>query len=137
MSDQADLREQPIGELLKRLSQETTSLVKMELDLAKAEMAQKGKDAGRGAGELGAAGIAALLMLGSLTACLIAALDTQMKTWIAALIVTVLWAAVAGVLALKGKKDLQHAGPAVPEQTLETVKEDVQWAKNPTRSART
>lgn len=124
-----DLRERPVGELLKQLSQETTTLVRQELELAKAEMSQKGKEAGTGLGLLGGAGVASLLALIALTLTLIFLLDTFMKHWIAALIVTVLWAAVAGVLALQGKNKVQEAGPPVPEQTVETVKEDVQWAK--------
>jgi hypothetical protein len=130
-----DLREQPIGELLKQLSQETTTLVRQELELAKAEMTEKGKQAGVGAGLLGGAGVAALLALGALTACLIALLDTAMETWLAALIVTAVWGAIAAVLALRGRDRVQDAGPAVPEQTIETVKEDVQWAKTQTPSA--
>jgi hypothetical protein len=130
-----DLREQPIGELLKSLSEETTRLVKLELDLAKAEVTQKGKQAGVGAGLLGGAGVAGLLALGALTAFLIALLSEWMDTWLAALIVTVLWAAVAGVLALRGKERVQEAVPPAP-QTVETVKEDVQWAKTQTPSAR-
>ncbi len=130
-----DLREQPIGDLLKRLSQETTTLVRQELELAKAEMTEKGKKAGIGAGLIGGAGVATLLALGALTACLIALLDTFMVLWLAALIVTVVWAAVAAVLALQGRDRVQDAGPAVPEQTIETVKEDVQWAKTQTPSA--
>ena len=131
-----DLRERPIGELLKQLSEETTTLVKQELDLAKAEMTQKGKQAGTGVGLLGGGGVAGLMALIALTLTLIYLLDTFMKTWIAALIVTVLWGAVAGALALKGKKELQEVNPA-PEQTIETVKEDVQWAKTQKPSART
>ena len=131
-----DLREEPIGELLKRLSNETTQLVKMELDLAKAEMTQKGKEAGKGAGFLSGGAIAGLMALGALTAFLILLLDGAMPNWLAALIVTVLWAAIAGGLALSGKKKLEHAGPPAPEQTIETVKEDVQWAKTQTPSAR-
>lgn len=131
-----DLREEPIGDLLKRLSNETTTLVKMELDLAKAEMTQKGKEAGIGAGFLSGGAVAGLLALGSLTAFLILLLDGAMANWLAALIVTVLWAAVAGVLALQGRNKLQDTTPA-PEQTIETVKEDVQWAKTQKPSART
>ena len=131
-----DLRDEPIAELLKRLSNETTHLVKMELELAKAEMTQKGKQAGTGVGLLGGGGVAGLMALIALTLTLIYLLDTFMKTWIAALIVTVLWGAVAGALALKGKKELQEVNPA-PEQTIETVKEDVQWAKTQKPSART
>jgi len=135
--DHGDLREEPIGELLKRLSNETTTLVKMELDLAKAEMTQKGKEAGLGAGFLGGAGVVGLLALGSLTAFLILLLDGAMPNWLAALVVTLLWGAVAGVLALQGKNKLQEAGPPAPEQTIETVREDVQWAKTQKPSART
>src|SRR5215218_4082282 len=90
--DRDDLRERSVGELLKQLSQETTTLVRKELELAKAEVTEKGKQAGVGAGMFGGAGVAGLLALGSLTACLIALLATGLKVWIAALIVTVLWA---------------------------------------------
>jgi uncharacterized membrane protein YqjE len=129
-------RDRPIGELLKQLSQETTTLVRQELDLAKAEMAQKGKQAGVGAGMFGGAGAAALLGLGALTATAIAALDSAMPLWLAALIVAVIWLALAGVLALTGKTKLQQATPTVPEQTQQSVKEDVEWAKTHARSAR-
>jgi uncharacterized membrane protein YqjE len=131
------LREQPIGELLKQLSQETTTLVRQELELAKAEMAEKGKKAGKGAGMFGGAGVVGFLALGALTAALILALDTGMKAWLAALIVGLVYAAIAGVLALTGKKEVQQATPPVPEQTVETLKEDVEWAKTQKPSART
>ena len=130
-------REQPIGELLKQLSQETTMLVRQELDLAKAEMAEKGKKAGRGAGMFGGAGVVGLLALGALTAALILALDTGMEAWLAATCVGLVYAAIAGVLALRGRKEVQQATPPVPEQTVESVKEDVEWAKTRTPSART
>jgi uncharacterized membrane protein YqjE len=132
--DQEHLREQSIGDLLKQLSQETTTLVRKELELAKAEVTEKGKQAGVGAGMFGGAGVAGLLALGSLTAFLIALLATAMEVWIAALIVTVLWAAVAGVLALVGRNKVQEATPPAP-QTVETIKEDVQWAKTQKPSA--
>jgi hypothetical protein len=124
-----DLRERPLGELLRMLSQETTTLVKQELDLAKAEVQQKGKQAGVGAGFLGGAGVAALLALGALTACLILALANVMPDWLAALIVAAVWGAVAAVLALRGRDKVKDAAPPVPEQTAETLKEDVEWAK--------
>jgi hypothetical protein len=130
-----ELREQPIGDLLKQLSQETTTLVKQELDLAKAEMSVKAKEGGKGAGLLGGGAVAALLFLGALTATLIGLLDTAMKFWLAALIVTVIWGAVAAVLALQGKNKLQEAVPPVPEQTQDSVKEDVAWAKTRAKSA--
>jgi uncharacterized membrane protein YqjE len=129
-----ELREQSIGDLLKMLSQDTATLVRKEVELARAEVTETGKRAGLGAGMFGGAGVAGLLALGSLTACLIALLATAMDVWIAALIVTVLWAAVAGVLALAGRKKVQEATPPV-EQTVETIKEDVEWAKTRTPSA--
>ena len=99
-SVQDDLRDRPVGELLKELSTQTTTLVSQELELAKAEMAEKGKRAGLGAGMFGGAGLFGLLALGALTACLIAALATGMDVWLAALIVAVAYAAVAAVLAI-------------------------------------
>jgi hypothetical protein len=133
---QSDLRERPIPELLKELSTQTTTLVRQELELAKAEMAEKGKRAGLGAGMFGGAGVFGLLALGALTACLIAALATAMDLWLAALIVALVWAAVAGGLALLGKQKTQEAVPPAPEQAIESAKEDVQWAKNRAKSAR-
>jgi uncharacterized membrane protein YqjE len=128
-------REQSIGELVKDLANQTSTLVRQEIDLAKAEMTERGKRAGKGAGMLAGGAVAALLALGALTACLIAALDLAMPTWLAALIVAVVYAAIAGVLAQVGRKQVQEAAPPVPEETIESVKEDVQWAKTRTRSA--
>ncbi len=132
-----DLRERPIGELLKQLSEETTTLVRKELDLAKAEMTEKAKEAGKGAGMFGAAGILGFLALGALTAFFILLLDGAVPNWAAALIVAAVYAAIAGVLALTGKNKVQEATPPMPEQTVETIKEDVQWAKTQKPSART
>jgi hypothetical protein len=129
-----DARERPIGELVKDLSTQTSTLVRKEIELARAEIQQKGKVAGKGAGMLAGAAVAGLLALGALTAALIALLDKAMDTWIAALIVMALWAVVALVLAKSGQQALQRATPPAP-QTVETVKEDIQWAKNPTGSA--
>jgi hypothetical protein len=134
-TDHDDLREQSIGELLKRLSEETSTLVRQELELAKAEATQKGKEAGVGAGLFGGAGIAGLLALGALTAAIILALDLAMAGWLAALIVAVVYGAIAGVLAMRGRDRFKQASPPVPEQTIETVKEDARWAKTQARSA--
>jgi hypothetical protein len=131
-----DLRERPIGELLKQLSAETTRLVHQELELAKAELAQKGKQAGMGAGLFGAAGAIGLLAAAALTACFILALAAVMPAWLAALIVAVGYGAVAAILALRGRDRVKQAVPSVPEQTIETVKEDVQWAKTQMPSAK-
>ena len=134
--DPGDLRERPIGELLKQLSEETTRLVHQELELAKAELAQKGRQAGLGAGLFGAAGAIGLLAAAALTACFILALDAAMPAWLAALIVAVVYGAVAAVLALRGRDRVKQAVPPVPEQTIETVKEDMEWAKTQMPSAK-
>jgi MFS family permease len=131
----ADPRDQPIGELVKDLASETSTLVRQEIDLAKAEMTERGKRAGKGAAILGAAALVGLLAAGALTAFLIAALDLAMATWLAALVVTVVLGAIAAALALTGRKQIQEAAPPVPEQAIDSVKEDVQWAKTRTRSA--
>ncbi|HEV2723323.1 MAG TPA: phage holin family protein [Thermoleophilaceae bacterium] len=123
------------ADLLKRLSDQTVTLVRQELELAKAEVTEKGKQAGLGAGILGGAGLFGLLALGALTACLVMALDTGMEAWLAALIVAAVYGAIAAVLALTGKNKVREAAPAVPEETLETVKEDVEWAKTQKQSA--
>ena len=130
-----DLREESLPDLLKRLSNETTTLVKQELDLAKAEMAEKGKKAGKGAGMFGGAGLLGLGAFGALTFFLIALLETALNHWwLAALIVAAVYGAIAAVLALQGKNKIQEAGPPVPEQTVDTLKEDAEWAKTQTRS---
>jgi hypothetical protein len=131
-----DLRERSLPELLKRLSEETTRLVHQELDLAKAELQAKGKQAGQGAGMFGAAGALGLAALGALTACFILALNAIMPAWLAALIVAVIYGIVAFVLVKQGQAKVKAAVPPVPEQTVETIKEDVEWAKNQTRSAK-
>jgi uncharacterized membrane protein YqjE len=131
-----DLRERPVGELLRQLSQETTTLVKQEIELAKAEMAEKGKQAGIGAGMFGGAGVSGLLALIFLSLAVVAALDTATWAWLAALIVGLVWAAAAAVLALQGRNKVQQATPPAPEQAIESTKEDVQWAKSQAKSAR-
>jgi uncharacterized membrane protein YqjE len=124
-----ELRERSVPELLKQLSQETSTLVKQELDLAKAELSQQGKRAGMGAGLLGGATLFGLGAFGALTAFLIALLATAVDhTWLAALIVALVYGAIAAVLGLRGKDKIQEATPPTP-QTVETLKEDVEWAK--------
>jgi uncharacterized membrane protein YqjE len=130
-----DQRDKSVGELLKQLSTDTSTLVKQEMALARAEIAEQGKKAGLGAGLFGAAGALGLVTLGALAATLILLLDTAMDAWLAALIVTVVFGAVAALLALTGKSRIQEATPPAP-QTVETVKEDVEWAKTQTPSGR-
>ena len=122
-------RDESMGELFKELSGDLSTLVRQELRLAQAEMTEKGKKAGLGVGMFGGAGIVSFLALQAMTACLIALLSTAMKVWIAALIITVVYGAIAGILALTGKRKVSEATPPVPEQTTDTVKEDMQWAK--------
>jgi hypothetical protein len=125
-----ELRSQSIGELLRHLSEQTATLVRQELDLAKAEMQQKGKRAGVGLGLIGGGGVVALAAVGALTATLIMLLAEWMDGWVAGLIVTVAYAALAALLALQGKEKVSEAAPPIPKQAVETVKEDVQWAKS-------
>jgi len=132
-----ELREHSTGELLKELSDHTTTLVKQEIELAKAELGEKGKKAGLGAGMFGGAGLFGLFAFAALTTCIIVALDSAMPLWLAALIVAVVYGAIGGVLALQGRNKVQEAGPPVPEQATESVKEDVQWAKSRAQSGRT
>jgi uncharacterized membrane protein YqjE len=150
-SREAELRDQSTGELVKQLASETTTLVKQELEyarseasrigeavvtlarqelqLAKAEMAEKGRAASLGFGMMGAAAGAALLAAGTLTAFVVLALDGVMPNWLAALLVALAWGVVAGVLYSTGKGRVDKAGPFVPEQAVETFKEDIEWAK--------
>jgi uncharacterized membrane protein YqjE len=139
MADQhgmSDLRERPTSELLKQLSDQTTTLVRQEIELATLELQEKGKKAGIGAGMFGGAGVFGLYAVGALTATIILALATFLPGWVAALIVTVVYGAIAGVLALRGKSQVKEAAPPVPEQAVETTKEDVRWVKTRARSAR-
>jgi uncharacterized membrane protein YqjE len=124
------------GELLKQFSKDASTLIRKELELAKAELTEKGKQAGKGVGMFGGAGLFGLGAFGALTALLILVLAEAMNAWLAALIVTVLWGAIAAVLALQGKHKVEEATPPQPEQTIETLKEDVEWAKRQPESVR-
>ena len=134
MTQQQNLNELPVGELIQRMSQQTASLVRQELQLAQIEMKEKGKRAGLGAGMFGGAGVLALYGVGALIATLILVLATFLEAWIAAGIVTVVLFAIAGVLALTGKKEIEQATPAAPEQAIESTKQDVDELKG--RAAR-
>jgi hypothetical protein len=190
----SELRDRHIGELMSQLATDTSTLVRQEMQLARAELterfdavrdevaeamqlartetaqkldqakgdlAAKGKTAGVGLGMFGAAGVATLLALGSLTACLVLLLDRWLDADLAALIVTAAWALVATAAALRGREKVHEAGgldagryvpretiatvkddlrkvgdpkQALPEHTIETLKEDVEWAKTRGRS---
>lgn len=131
-----DLRQESFGTLIKDLSTDTSHLVKQEINLARAELTVKAKEASKGVGMLVGAGVAALILLGTVTAFLIIVLDLFLPLWVAALIVTLLWAIIAFALYSSGRAALKQVDPT-PEQTIDSLKEDVEWAKHPTRSART
>jgi VIT1/CCC1 family predicted Fe2+/Mn2+ transporter len=131
-----ELRERPIGEVAKNLTSDLSLLLRQEIELAKAEMAQKARTAAPGLGMFGGAGVVALCAAGALTAFLVLVFSLFLPDWAAALIVGVAMAAVAFVLIGKGKERIADAGKPVPEQTIETVKEDVEWAKTRASSAR-
>jgi hypothetical protein len=130
------VEDRPIGDLVRQLSDQTTTLVRQEIELAKAEMTAKGKQLGAGAGAFGSAGVLGLYAVGAITACLILALSTAVAGWLAALIVGVVYVAIAGVLALIGKKKTQAGAPPVPERAISSTKEDVEWAKTRAKTAR-
>jgi uncharacterized membrane protein YqjE len=118
-----------LADLMRQLSEQTSALVRQELELARAELTAKGKQAGIGIGMFGAAGIVAVFAVGGLTATLILLLSKAVDAWLAALIVTAVYGAIAGILALTGRSRVERGVPPVPEQTVETVKEDVQATK--------
>jgi hypothetical protein len=131
-----ELRERPLGEVAKELTSDLSLLVRQEIELAKAEMGQKGRIAAPGLGMLGGAGVVALCAAGALTAFLVLVLATFLPDWAAALIVGAVLAGVAYVLVRQGRERVAEAGKPVPEQTIETMKEDVEWAKTRASSAR-
>jgi len=124
-----DERNASTAELVKELSREVSQLVREEIALAKADMTHKGKHAGIGAGMLSGAAVLGLAAVGGSMAFLMLVLDSWMPAWLAALFVTVVYGAAAAFLALRGRERISHATPPAPKQTIESVKEDVQWAK--------
>ena len=128
--------EASVAELVKQLSEQTSRLARQEVELAKAELVAKGKRAGLGAGMFGAAGVVGFYALGVLIATAVLGLATAVSAWLAALIVAVVLASIAGVLALTGKSNVSAATPPVPEQASESVKEDVEWTKTRARAGR-
>lgn len=128
-----DRTDPSLGELAKQLSEQTGTLVRQELALARAELQEKGKRAGIGGGLLGAGGLVALYGVAALVAAVIMLIGTALDGWIAALIVGVVLLAVAGVLALLGRKQVQAATPPAPERAVETVKDDVDVVKQKAR----
>ena len=128
--------EDSVAELVRKLSEQTAELARKEVELAKAELGEKGRRAGIGGGLLGGSTVVGLYAVGAFVAAAILALATAVDGWLAALIVGVVLAAAAGLLALTGKNRLQSAVPPVPEQATESVKEDVEWARSKAQEGR-
>lgn len=117
--------QEPVSELVQRASQQLTELVRGELALAQAEMKEKGRRYGKGGRLFGGAGVVGFLTLQALTATAVAALAVPLPVWAAALVVTVVLGAIAAVLAVRGRKQVDQAAPPAPQQTIENVKADV------------
>lgn len=125
-----DVSDQSLGDLAKRLSEQTSTLVRQELALARAEMQEKGKRFGVGGGLLGAGGLLGLYALGAFVAAVILVLiEAGIDAWVSALIVAAVLALIAAVLALAGRKQVQTASPPTPEQAIETTRQDVEHVK--------
>ena len=126
--------DRPLGELVQDLSRQTSTLIRQEMRLAQAELTEKGRHAGKGAGMFGGAGLVALYGVGALIAAAILGLATVLEPWIAAAAIGAGLLLVAGILALTGKKELEEAGPPKPEQALESVQRDIETVKARARS---
>lgn len=122
--------------LVSQLSDRGMRLARSELEMAKAEVTEKAKVAGVGAGIVGVGAVFGLGMLGALTATAILALALILPGWLAALIVTGVYALLALIAALTGKARFKQASPLVPQETIDGLKEDIQWLKAELRSAR-
>ena len=117
------------GQLIGQLTEQISRLVRDEARLAQAEVTQKAKRLGIGAGLFGGAGLFAFFGLATLITTAILALALVLPAWLAALIVTVLLFAIAGVLALVGKKDVEKGSPPVPTQAIAGVQADIATVK--------
>ena len=121
-------------DLVQDLSRLTSTLIRQEMRLAQAELAEKGRHASKGAGMFGGAGLVALYGVGALIAAAIIGLATVIEPWTAAAAIGVVLLLIAGILALTGKKEIDEMGPPKPEQTLESVQADVETVKARARS---
>jgi uncharacterized membrane protein YqjE len=128
-------KEPSTGELMRQLSEQTSALVRAELQLAQVEMTEKAKRAGVGAGLFGGAGVVALYGVGALIATIVLVLvAVGLAPWLSGLIVTVVLFAIAGIAALMGKKQVSQATPAAPQRTIDNVKKDVETVKEARQS---
>jgi hypothetical protein len=134
--DPNGLRDRPVGEVTSALTRDLSLLVRQELELAKAEMVEKGRVAAPGLGMIVGAGVVALMAAGALTAGAVLVLTLFLPAWLSALLVAAALGAAAYVLAMRGKHQVGKAGKLIPEQTIKTIEEDVEWAKARATSAR-
>jgi uncharacterized membrane protein YqjE len=132
-----DLRDRPIGDLVERLSANVRELVRAELALARAELAAAARRLAVAAGLAVTAAVLGLLALGALTATAVIALANVWPAWLAALVVALVLAALAGILLVAGIAIGRRAAPPVPTDTIESIKEDVEWVKTRARSGMT
>jgi uncharacterized membrane protein YqjE len=121
--------EEPIGAVVHRLSEQLPELVRSEIRLAQAELAEKGKHAGVGIGLFSGAGLLALYGVAGLLTTAVIALDLALPLWLSALIVSVVLLAAAGVAAVVGKRQVSEATPPAPQRAIAGVKEDVEAVK--------
>lgn len=128
--------ERSLSELSRDLAQQSSALAQKEVELAKAELTQKGKRLGTGVGAFGAAGVIGLYALGALTAAAILSLAIVLDAWLAALIVAAAYGAIAGILALTGRKKVEQATPPLPEEAIESTKTDVRETAQRAKEAR-
>lgn len=129
MSTPPPTGDEPLGAIVHRLSEQVPDLIRSELRLAQAELTEKGKSAGVGAGAFGAAGLLALYGVGCLLAAAIIALALAVPAWLAAIIVGAALLLAAGLVAIAGKKSIDHATPAAPERAISGLKQDVATVK--------
>ncbi len=125
-----------LSELVQQLTEQTSALARKEVELAKAEVTAKGRRLGMGAAEFGAAGVIGLYAGGALTATSILVLATFLEGWIAALIVSVVYAAIAGALALSGKKQVEAGSPPIPQRAIDSTRQDIDAAKRGAKEGR-
>jgi hypothetical protein len=120
-----------VGQLMGEITADLSSLMRQELELAKAELKQEATKAGKGAGMLGGAAYAGHMVLLFGTFALVFAIGSQLGDGWAALVMTTVWAVVAGVLAVRGRDQMRRVNPK-PQRSINSLKEDAQWARHPT-----
>ena len=136
MTRETDLHERTTAELLGTLSTQVTALVHQEMELAKAELSEKTKKFGLGAGLFGAAGIVGILASATLIAAAVAGIATALSVWLSILIVGAFLLVTAGILAMTGVTEVAQGTPPIPQEARESTKEDVTWLKAQARSAK-